>query len=65
MHYLKVGCYALMVVLPVLQLLWYRYENSRRDALVAQQQNNEGSSDRPGFSDRTDFERWETFRYAM
>lgn len=61
----KVGCYALMIVLPGLQLLWYRCENARRDRLVAEQQHEIDPNERSGFSDKTDFERWETFRYAM
>lgn len=54
-----------MIVLPGLQLLWYRRENARRDRLVAEQQHEIDPNERSGFSDKTDFERWETFRYAM
>ncbi|PCH04410.1 hypothetical protein PENOC_033990 [Penicillium occitanis (nom. inval.)] len=58
------GCYALMIIVPICQLAWYSYENKRRNRLVADQ------GDHPAphtleFSDKSDFERWQTFRYAM
>jgi len=61
-HY-SVVCYALMIVMPVIQFAWYRYENNRRDRLA-------GSAagvavDSLEFTDKTDFQQWETFRYAM
>jgi ACS family allantoate permease-like MFS transporter len=59
-----VGCYALMIVLPILQLLWYRYENNRRDRLVRDRSTSMHPS-RPEFTDKTDFEQWDTFRYIM
>uniref|UniRef100_A0A0D2Y6F0 Uncharacterized protein n=1 Tax=Fusarium oxysporum (strain Fo5176) TaxID=660025 RepID=A0A0D2Y6F0_FUSOF len=55
------GCYALMVVLPILQLIWYKYENARRDKLCDESVANT----RPEFTDETDFEKWRTFRYTM
>ncbi|RKK69402.1 hypothetical protein BFJ69_g12749 [Fusarium oxysporum] len=55
------GCYALMVVLPILQLIWYKYENARRDKLCDESVANA----RPEFTDETDFEKWRTFRYTM
>lgn len=54
-----------MIVLPGLQLLWYRRENARRDRLVAERAYDQVSNQTSAFSDKTDFERWETFRYAM
>lgn len=59
-----VGCYALMIVLPIAQLLWYRYENDRRDRLV-RDRGASVHSNRPEFTDKTDFEQWDTFRYTM
>ncbi|CAH0051770.1 unnamed protein product, partial [Clonostachys solani] len=56
--------YALMIVIPVIQVCWYRYENRRRDRLVSARADGE----QPGrieFTDKSDFEQWETFRYAM
>lgn len=53
-----------MIILPLCQIAWYRYENSRRGRLVAA----EGYDDSPmapGFTDKTDFEQEMTFRYVM
>lgn len=50
-----------MVVLPILQLIWYKYENARRDKLCDESVANT----RPEFTDETDFEKWRTFRYTM
>ncbi|KAJ5358814.1 major facilitator superfamily domain-containing protein [Penicillium cataractarum] len=58
------GCYALMIVIPIFQLSWYTYENKRRDRLVASKQD-QSTSTRLEFVDKSDFERWETFRYTM
>ncbi|KAI5467804.1 major facilitator superfamily domain-containing protein [Mariannaea sp. PMI_226] len=58
------GCYALMIIIPILQISWYRYENGRRDRLVAAR----GETLQTGpaeFTDKSDFEQWETFRYLM
>ncbi|KAF4966819.1 hypothetical protein FSARC_5534 [Fusarium sarcochroum] len=55
------GCYALMIILPILQLMWYKYENGRRDRL----RNDSSVNTRPEFTDDTDFEQWRTFRYTM
>ncbi len=60
-----VGCYALMIIVPILQYLWYRYENNRRDRQLAMAGGGTGQIDRMEFSDMTDFERWQTFRYTM
>ncbi|KAJ5372706.1 major facilitator superfamily domain-containing protein [Penicillium concentricum] len=58
------GCYALMVIIPMLQLSWYKYENRRRDQLLQSEQGSPKSA-RLEFTDKTDFEQWETFRYTM
>ncbi|KAF7561745.1 hypothetical protein G7046_g2404 [Stylonectria norvegica] len=58
------GCYALMIILPVLQLAWYKYENARRDKL-ARARHIPTRINGPKFTDLTDFEQWETFRYTM
>ncbi|KAM5341796.1 hypothetical protein ACJ41O_014827 [Fusarium nematophilum] len=55
------GCYALMVILPIMQLIWYKYENGRRDRLSG----GSVAGIRPEFTDDTDFEQWRTFRYTM
>ncbi|KAF4437149.1 Major facilitator superfamily domain, general substrate transporter [Fusarium austroafricanum] len=57
------GCYALMIILPILQFAWYRYENNRRDKLA--RRNGSSANDSPDFTDKTDFEQWEEFRYTM
>ena len=62
---LQVGCYALMILVPVLQYTWYRRENNRRDRKLAAAGGSADVLDRMQFSDKTDFERWETFRYTM
>ncbi|KAH8665598.1 major facilitator superfamily domain-containing protein [Ilyonectria robusta] len=58
------GCYALMIVIPVFQLTWYKYENNRRQRLV-EARNVPTVNSVPEFTDKTDFEQWETFRYTM
>ncbi|OAA53988.1 Major facilitator superfamily domain, general substrate transporter [Cordyceps fumosorosea ARSEF 2679] len=58
------GCYSLMIVIPVVQIAWYRYENSRRERL-AQEPISGGGAAEPEFTDKSDFEQWETFRYIM
>ncbi|KAH7134520.1 major facilitator superfamily domain-containing protein [Dactylonectria estremocensis] len=57
-------CYALMIVIPMCQISWYRYENGRRQRLV-EQDGDAAAGMRPEFTDKTDFEKWETFRYTM
>jgi hypothetical protein len=59
-----VVCYGLMIVLPFIQIAWYTYENRRRDRLAGTRERgvNVGTLE---FTDKTDFEQWETFRYAM
>ncbi|KAL7949251.1 major facilitator superfamily domain-containing protein [Trichoderma barbatum] len=59
------GCYALMIVVPVLQYLWYRYENNRRDQKLTEDGGGADEVLRTEFSDKTDFERWQTFRYTL
>jgi ACS family allantoate permease-like MFS transporter len=59
-----VGCYSLMIIVPVLQYLWYRYENNRRDRVAIVGGGAEEVA-RMEFSDETDFERWRTFRYTL
>uniref|UniRef100_A0A8H7KEZ2 Major facilitator superfamily (MFS) profile domain-containing protein n=1 Tax=Bionectria ochroleuca TaxID=29856 RepID=A0A8H7KEZ2_BIOOC len=56
--------YALMIVIPIIQICWYRYENRRRDRLVSARANGEQPAC-IGFTDKSDFEQWETFRYTM
>ncbi|KAF3399638.1 hypothetical protein DPV78_006303 [Talaromyces pinophilus] len=58
------GCYALMIIVPICQLAWYSYENKRRNRLVADQEDHPAPHTLE-FSDKSDFERWQTFRYAM
>ncbi|KAJ5106393.1 major facilitator superfamily domain-containing protein [Penicillium angulare] len=58
------GCYALMIVVPIFQLSWYKYENRRRDR-ISQSSQEPSITARPEFSDRSDWEQWETFRYTM
>lgn len=53
-----------MIILPVLQLSWYKYENGRRDRLM-EARCDSINPPRPDFTDETDFEQWETFRYTM
>ncbi|KAH8693645.1 major facilitator superfamily domain-containing protein [Talaromyces proteolyticus] len=55
------GCYALMILVPICQFVWYRYENGRRDRIEAYV----GRSVGLDFTDETDFEQEETFRYVM
>ncbi|KAJ5771892.1 major facilitator superfamily domain-containing protein [Penicillium odoratum] len=57
------GCYALMIVLPIVQIIWYKFENKRRDKMV--QIRGESSDSIQTFEDRTDFDQGETFRYTM
>ncbi|RSH89209.1 hypothetical protein EHS25_002321 [Saitozyma podzolica] len=59
-------CYALMIVLPLLQIWWYTHENARRDRLA--QTHDDGDvvdGSELEFTDKSDFERWRTFRYTM
>ncbi|KAF4431169.1 putative transporter [Colletotrichum fructicola] len=58
-------CYALMIVVPICQISWYRRENSRRQKWAEQQNFSVLPGARPDFTDKTDFEQSETFRYAM
>jgi hypothetical protein len=61
-----VVCYALMIVLPLLQIWWYTHENARRDRLA--QTHDDGDvvdGSELEFTDKSDFERWRTFRYTM
>lgn len=53
-----------MIVIPVFQLTWYKYENNRRQRLV-EARNVPTVNSVPEFTDKTDFEQWETFRYTM
>jgi hypothetical protein len=53
-----------MIVIPIIQICWYRYENRRRDRLVSARANGEQPAC-IGFTDKSDFEQWETFRYTM
>ncbi|GFP60272.1 uncharacterized transporter C460.05 [Trichoderma asperellum] len=59
------GCYALMIIVPILQYLWYRHENKRRDEKLAREGGGTDEILRTEFSDKTDFERWQTFRYTL
>lgn len=59
------GCYALMIIVPILQYLWYRHENNRRDAKLTRERGGADEVLRTEFSDKTDFERWQTFRYTL
>ncbi|UKZ61330.1 uncharacterized protein TrAtP1_002596 [Trichoderma atroviride] len=59
------GCYALMIIVPILQYLWYRHENNRRDAKLTAEGGGADEVLRTEFSDKTDFERWQTFRYTL
>jgi hypothetical protein len=54
-----------MVVIPILQYQWYRYENNRRDQKLTQDGGGTDEVLRTDFSDKTDFERWQTFRYTL
>jgi hypothetical protein len=60
-----------MIVLPLLQIWWYTHENARRDRLTQTQThgNVDADADADGseleFTDKSDFERWRTFRYTM
>ncbi|GJC84709.1 hypothetical protein ColLi_07547 [Colletotrichum liriopes] len=58
-------CYALMIVVPICQITWYRCENAKRQRWVDEQNSGVGPGPRPEFTDKTDFEQWETFRYSM
>ncbi len=60
-----VGCYALMIIIPILQYMWYRHENNRRDRELALAAGDEIQASTLEFSDETDFERWQTFRYTL
>lgn len=53
-----------MIVIPVIQISWYRYENSRRDRLAQGSMAGESGAE-PEFTDKSDYEQWETFRYIM
>lgn len=53
-----------MILIPMVQIAWYRYENARRDRLVRDFVGTDGLPE-PEFTDKTDFEQWETFRYIM
>lgn len=53
-----------MIIVPILQIIWYRYENGRRERLAGDR-NDFNADSRPEFTDETDFEKWETFRYTM
>ncbi|RFU75810.1 mfs transporter [Trichoderma arundinaceum] len=59
------GCYALMIIVPILQYLWYRYENKRRDYQLTVTGEEAAQIAMMEFSDKTDFERWQTFRYTL
>lgn len=61
---MSVGCYALMIIIPLFQITWYRYENARRERLVQEVGDCDGTGE-PEFTDKSDFEQWETFRYIM
>lgn len=54
-------CYALMIVVPLIQLAYYTRENRRRQRLTG------GNVDAGEieFTDKTDREQWSSFRYAM
>ncbi|KAH9227093.1 hypothetical protein K456DRAFT_1730379 [Colletotrichum gloeosporioides 23] len=58
-------CYALMIVVPICQISWYRRENSRRQKWAEQQNFSVLPGARHDFTEKTDFEQSETFRYAM
>lgn len=62
--HIQVGCYALMIIVPIFQLLWYRYENQRREKHL-QNKHGQPKLTKLDFSDKSDFEQWETFRYTM
>ena len=53
-----------MIIVPVAQITWYRYENARRDRMVREFLGVENIGE-PEFTDKTDFMQWETFRYIM
>lgn len=53
-----------MIIIPFLQIAWYRYENARRDRMVRECLGADHAVE-PEFTDKTDFEQWETFRYIM
>lgn len=54
-----------MIIVPILQYLWYRHENKRRDEKLAREGGGTDEILRTEFSDKTDFERWQTFRYTL
>lgn len=54
-----------MIIVPLLQYLWYKHENNRRDQRLAVAGGGEDEVPRMEFSDKTDFERWRTFRYTL
>lgn len=60
-----VGCYALMIIVPIAQYLWYKHENHRRDEKLAREGGGADEVLRTEFTDKTDFERWQTFRYTL
>lgn len=53
-----------MIVVPMFQIAWYRHENARRDRLMGDLVGADGVPE-PEFTDKTDFEQWETYRYIM
>jgi ACS family allantoate permease-like MFS transporter len=54
-----------MIIIPILQYMWYRHENNRRDRELALAAGDEIQASTLEFSDETDFERWQTFRYTL
>ena len=59
-----------MIIVPLCQIVWYRYENARRDRItetIGRQGSNDEADDTPSpdFTDKTDFEQEDTFRYVM
>ncbi|CEJ89649.1 hypothetical protein VHEMI05480 [[Torrubiella] hemipterigena] len=56
--------YTLMIVVPMFQIAWYRYENARRDRMMRDFVGADGVLEAE-FTDKTDFEQWETYRYIM
>lgn len=56
--------YTLMIVVPMFQIAWYRYENARRDRMMRDFVGVDAVLE-PEFTDKTDFEQWETYRYIM
>ena len=53
-----------MIVLPIIQFVWYRSENNRRDKLAGPAAT-AMAIETIEFTDKTDFEQWRTFRYTM